>query len=125
MTVIFTDRAPRPVGPYSQAIVVGPLVFCSGQIGLDPLMGKLVEGGSKEQTEQCVRNLQAVLKAAGCSLEDVVKTTIFVVDMGEFKEINEAYAKFFPRAPPARSTVGVAALPLNARVEIEAIASKR
>jgi 2-iminobutanoate/2-iminopropanoate deaminase len=125
MVIVFTEKAPRPVGPYSQAVASGDLVFCSGQIGIDPATGKLVEGGTKEQARQCMRNLQAVLEASGCTLAEVVKTTIFVTDMDEFKEVNEIYGSFFAKEPPARSTVGVARLPLGARVEIEAIAIKK
>jgi 2-iminobutanoate/2-iminopropanoate deaminase len=120
--VIFTEKAPRPVGPYSQAVAYGPLVHCSGQIGLEPSTGKLVGSGVVQQTEQCLRNLGSVLAAAGCSPMDVVKTTIFVIDMVDFKEVNEVYGRFFPQDPPARSTVAVTALPLGARVEIEAVA---
>jgi 2-iminobutanoate/2-iminopropanoate deaminase len=118
---VFTEKAPRPVGPYSQAVCSGQAVYCSGQIGLDPSTGGLVDG-VVAQTEQCLRNLEAVLMAAGCSLSDVVKTTIFVTDMGDFKAVNEAYGRSFPKEPPARSTVAVSALPLGAKVEIEAVA---
>lgn len=120
--VVFTEKAPRPVGPYSQAVVSGPVVYCSGQIGLEPTTGKLVGNGVAEQTERCLRNLEEVLAAAGCSLKDVVKTTIFVTDMADFKEVNEAYGRSFSQDPPARSTVAVTALPRGARVEIEAVA---
>jgi 2-iminobutanoate/2-iminopropanoate deaminase len=98
------------------------MVHCSGQIGLDPSTGRLVGGGTAEQTERCLRNLEAVLASIGCSLKDVVKTTIFVIDLAEFKTVNEVYGRAFPQDPPARSTVGVAALPMGARVEIEAVA---
>ncbi|MBI0584174.1 MAG: RidA family protein [Methanomassiliicoccus sp.] len=120
--VVRTDRAPGAIGPYSQAVDVGTMVFCSGQIGLVPSSGELIGGGPGEQTRQCLTNLDAVLRSAGLTLSDVVKTTVFLLDMGDFKEVNEAYAAFFPDVPPARSAVAVTALPRGARVEIEAIA---
>ncbi len=123
--IVFTERGPRPVGPYSQAVAIGPVVYCSGQIGLEPTTGKLVGNGIVEQTDRCLRNLEAVLASAGCSMNDVVKTTIFVTDMADFKEVNEVYGRSFSQDPPARSTVAVAALPLGARVEIEAVAYRR
>jgi len=123
--VIRSEGAPAAVGPYSQAISSGDLVFCSGQLGLDPATGRLAGGSAKEQVKRCLLNLEAVLSAAGLSMSDVVKTTIFLVDMKEFKDVNEAYAAFFDEDPPARSTVGVSTLPLGARVEVEAIASRR
>jgi 2-iminobutanoate/2-iminopropanoate deaminase len=110
------------MGPYSQAIAAGSLVFCAGQVGLDPATGRLVEGGIAAETARVLENLTAVLAAAGCTLADVVKTTVFLADLAEFAAMNETYARFFPAAPPARSTVQVAALPARARVEIEAIA---
>jgi len=120
--IVFTERAPRPVGPYSQAVVMGDVLFCSGQIGLDPATGKLAPGNVAEETGQCLRNLSEVLEAGGSALSKVIKTTVFVTDLAHFKEVNEAYASFFPESPPARSAVQVSALPLSARVEIEAIA---
>lgn len=114
--------APAAIGPYSPAIRVGELVFCSGQIPLDPATGNLVEGDITVQTNQVMRNLSAVLEAAGANLNKVVKTTIFLVDLGEFGKVNEAYGKFFMGTPPARSTIQVSALPKGARVEVEAIA---
>jgi 2-iminobutanoate/2-iminopropanoate deaminase len=120
--VIATDKAPAAVGPYSQAIRVGDFVFTAGQIPLDPTSGQMVEGGIEVQTRQVLTNLSAVLEAAGTSLADVVKTTVFLADMSQFKAMNGVYAEFFPDAPPARSTVQVAALPLGASIEIEAIA---
>ncbi len=122
--VISSKRAPAAVGPYSQAISVGDLVFCSGQLGLDTSTGKLVGDRAAEQVKRCLQNLEAVLSAADLGMSDVVKTIIFLVDMSDFKEVNEAYAAFFAKDPPARSTVAVAALPLGARVEVEAIASR-
>lgn len=120
--VIATDRAPAAVGPYSQAIRVDHTVFTAGQIGLDPQTGELVEGGIVAQTRQALQNLAAVLEAAGTSLQNVVKTTVFLANMDDFPEMNRVYAEFFPEAPPARSTVEVARLPLGALVEIEAVA---
>ncbi|MGC8877824.1 MAG: RidA family protein [Anaerolineae bacterium] len=122
--VIATEKAPRAIGPYSQGIQAGNLVFTAGQTGVDPATGQLVAGSIEEQTRQTLRNLQAILAAAGCSMADVVKTTVFLADMNDFKAMNSAYAEFFPVAPPARSTVQVSALPLGARIEIEAIAFK-
>ena len=120
--VIHTDHAPAAVGPYSQAIKTDSLLFTAGQIGLNPATGKLVEGGIEAETQQVLNNLKAVLEAAGTGFERVVKTTIFLIDMGEFATVNGIYGLFLSDAPPARSTVAVAALPLGARVEIEAVA---
>jgi 2-iminobutanoate/2-iminopropanoate deaminase len=122
--IIKTEKAPLPVGPYSQAIAADGIVYCSGQIGLDPSTGKLVDG-VKQQAETALRNLEAILAASGCSLADIVKTTVFVTDITMFKDVNEVYSRFFPADPPARSTVAVAALPLRAQVEIEAVAYRR
>ena len=118
---IQTNGAPAPVGPYSQAIVAGDLVFCSGQVGLDPATGELVDG-LEAQAERALRNLSAVLDAAGVSWADVVKTTIFLADVGDFAAVNAIYAKVMPDPPPARSTLAAAALPKGATVEIEVIA---
>jgi len=121
---VSTSGAPSAVGPYSQAIAAGELVFCSGQIGLDPATGNLVEGGLEAQAERALRNLAAVLDAAGCSWGDVVKTTVFLADIADFATLNAIYGRFMPDPPPARSTFAVAALPKGARVEVEAIAVK-
>ena len=121
--VIATDRAPGAIGPYSQAVRSGDLVFCSGQIPLDPMTGQLVEGGIGSQTTRALANLAAVLAAADLKLANVVKTTVFLVSMDDFPAMNEVYARYFDEDPPARSTIGVAALPKGARVEIEAIAA--
>jgi len=118
-----TEMAPAAIGPYSQAVRVGGFLFCSGQIPLDPATGKLVPGGIAEQTERVLRNLEAVLAAAGGSLSAVVKTTVYLVDLGEFPAMNAVYARFFPGDPPARATVEVSKLPAGARVEIEAVAA--
>jgi 2-iminobutanoate/2-iminopropanoate deaminase len=120
--VIQTAQAPSPIGPYSQGVVVPPFLYTAGQVGLDPQTGKLVPGGVQAETRQALRNLEAVVQASGGRLEDIVKTTVFLADMTEFAAFNAAYAEFFPRHPPARSTVAAAALPAGARVEIEAIA---
>ena len=120
---IQTNGAPAPVGPYSQAIRSGDLVFCSGQVGLDPLTGELV-AGLEAQAERAIRNLQAVLDAAGLGFDDVVKTTIFLADVNDFAAVNAIYARFMPEPPPARSTIGVGGLPKGALVEIEAIAHR-
>ena len=123
-SVVQTEGAPAPVGgaPYSQAIVAQGLVFAAGQVPLDPATGSLVEGGIAEQTDRCFDNVAAILTAAGSSLEQVVKTTVFMTDLGEFGAMNEAYARRMPAPFPARSTVQVAALPAGARVEIEVVA---
>lgn len=119
---IQTDRAPAAVGPYSQAIRTGELVFTSGQIPLDPDTGILVEGGIDAQTRQVMENLRAVLQAAGTDLDRVVKSTVYLADIGDFAAVNAVYGGFFLTDPPARSAFQVAALPLGARVEIEMVA---
>jgi len=121
--IVRTSMAPAAIGPYSQAVRAGGFLFCSGQIPLDPATGKLVPGGIAEQTERVLRNLEAVLTAGGASLAAVVKTTVYLVDLGEFPAMNAVYAKFFPGEPPARATVEVSKLPAGARVEIEAVAA--
>ena len=123
--VIHTDSAPKAIGPYSQAIVTGNLVFTSGQIPLDPKTQQMVEGDVRAQTERVMENLAAVLQAAGVGFADVVKATIFVADLGDFATVNEVYGKRFPSNPPARSTVQVAALPKGARVEIDLVAMRQ
>lgn len=120
--IIRTERAPAAIGPYSQAVRAGGFVFASGQIPLDPQTGEFVAGGVAEQTHQVMRNLKAVLEAAGVGLESVVKTTVFLSDMNDFAAMNEVYGQYFKENPPARATVQAARLPRDARVEIEAIA---
>lgn len=120
--IISTPHAPAAIGPYSQAVRWNGLIYCSGQIPLDPATGQLVEGGIEEQTARVLDNLRAVLEAAGASLETVLKTTIFVKDMGDFAKVNEVYGRYFPANPPARATVEAARLPRDVKVEIEAVA---
>jgi 2-iminobutanoate/2-iminopropanoate deaminase len=120
---IATDRAPKAIGPYSQAILAGNLLFCSGQIPLDPDTGALVEGDIAQQTTRVLTNVGEILKAAGIKFDQVVKTTVFLADMNDFAAMNEVYATFFPAPAPARSTVAAAGLPKGARIEIEVIAS--
>lgn len=120
--LIATDRAPRAIGPYSQAVRAGNLIFASGQIPIDPTTGEFVAGGVAEQTEQVLRNLTAVLAAAGVGLDQVIKTTVFLADMDDFTAMNEVYGRVFGNNRPARSTVQAARLPRDARIEIDAIA---
>jgi len=121
-TIIASEKAPKAVGPYSQAVRVGNLIFLSGQIPLDPLSGHLVEGGIQHQTERVLENIQAVLEAVGLTFDNVVKTTVYLKSLTEFVPMNEVYARYFPSDPPARSTVEVARLPRDVSVEIDAIA---
>ncbi len=118
-----TANAPAAIGPYSQGIIAGNLLFISGQLPLNPENGRLVDGTMAEQTEQILKNMKAIVAEAGGQLTDVVKTTIFLKDLKDFAEVNTAYAGFFNDCPPARSTIQVAALPLDARIEIEAVVS--
>ncbi|MFL5686897.1 MAG: RidA family protein [Chloroflexota bacterium] len=121
---ISTTSAPAAVGPYSQAIVAGGLIFCAGQGAIDPQTQEVRQGSVEEETERTLRNLEAVLDAAGATFADVVKTTVFLADIDDFAAMNGVYARFFPDPPPARTTVEVAALPKGFKVEIEAIARK-
>jgi 2-iminobutanoate/2-iminopropanoate deaminase len=123
LTAFVSEHAPAPIGPYSQAVRCGSLLFCSGQTPIDPATGELVPGDVAAQARQVMRNLEAVLGAANLAFADVVKTTIFLIDMADFGAVNGVYGAAFGEIPPARSTVAVAALPRNARVEIEMIAS--
>ncbi len=120
--VISTERAPRAIGPYSQAVRANGFVFVSGQVAFDPATGFIVEGGVIQQTERVMENLKAVLEAAGTSLANVVKTTVYLKSMEDFGKMNEIYGRYFPANPPARSTVEVARLPRDVRVEIDVIA---
>ena len=121
---VHTSGAPAAVGPYSQGISVDGFVFCSGQIGLDPATGELVSGGVEAEADRALRNLAAVLDAAGMTMSDVVKTTLFLADIGDFARVNDVYARHFADPPPARSTFAVGALPKAAQVEVEAIARR-
>lgn len=121
---VTTSGAPAAIGPYSQGIAVDGFVFCSGQVGLDPSTGELVPGGVAAEAERAMRNLSAVLDAAGVTMADVVKTTVFLADIADFATVNEVYAQFAPDPPPARSTFAVGALPRGARIEVEAIARR-
>ena len=118
---VHAEGAPKAAGPYSHAVISNGLIFLSGQTPVDPATGELVDGSIGDQTRRCLENLQAVAAAAGASLDDAVRMGIYVTDMGTFADVNEAYAAYFGDAPPARSTVGVAALPVGARVEIDAV----
>jgi 2-iminobutanoate/2-iminopropanoate deaminase len=121
--LILSENAPKPVSAYAQAIQHGSLLFLSGQIPLDPASGQLVEGSIAEQTDRVIENLRAVLSAAGATLDNVLKTTVYLTNMADFAAFNAAYARHFASQPPARTTVAVLALPLGARLEIEAIAA--
>lgn len=123
--VIQSPSAPTPAAYYSQAIASGDLLFCSGQIAIDPETGQMVRGGIEAETEQVLKNLEAVLAAAGATLADVVKTTIYLADFSEFQAMNAVYVRAFPSEPPARATVGVSALPRGAKIELEAMARLR
>ncbi len=120
---VSTPQAPRPIGPYSQGVISGGLLFCSGQIGLDPQTGELIAGGIEAQTEQVLKNLQAVLKEAKMGLENVVKTTVYLADFADFGKMNEVYARQFAKDPPARTTIQAAGLPKGAKIEIDVIAA--
>lgn len=120
--IISTDRAPKAIGPYSQAVVVNGFAFLSGQIPLDPATNQLIDGDITAQTERVFENMKALLEACGSSLGQVVKTTVFIKDMGEFAKMNEVYARYFPENAPSRSTIEAARLPRDVRIEIECIA---
>ncbi len=119
--IVDTPKAPSPIGPYSQAAVAGDLLFASGQLPLDPATGKMVEGDIQARAHQVFKNVQAIVEAGGATLDDAVKTTVFLTDMADFKAVNEVYAQYFTAPFPARSAVQVAALPLGADVEMEAV----
>src|SRR5689334_2491437 len=121
--IVITDRSPKPIGPYSQAIKSGGFIFLSGQVALDPKSGELTGADIRQQTERVLNNIKGILEAAGANLHHVVKTTVFLKDINDFAAMNEVYGKFFNQAPPARSTVQVARLPKDALVEIEVIAA--
>ena len=125
MQSISTDKAPAAIGPYSQAVIAGGLLFCSGQIPLDPLSGEMVSGTVEQETERVMENLRGVLEAANSDFDHVLKTTIYLMNMADFPLVNQVYGQYFPGIKPARATVAVAALPRGARVEIEAIATTK
>lgn len=120
--IILTDKAPKPIGPYSQAVQAGPLLYCSGQIPLSPETNEVVSQEIGPQADQVMKNIQAVLQAAGVGFENIVKTTIFLIDMKDFATVNEIYGKYFSKDHPARSTIAVQALPKGVKVEIEVVA---
>ena len=121
--IVSTHNAPKAIGPYSQAVRQGNLIFTAGQLGIDPTTGNLVVGDVKDETQQALTNIMKILESENCFMNNILKTTVFLRDMNDFTSMNEVYATFFPENPPARSTVQVAALPKNAAVEIEVIAS--
>ena len=121
-TVVTSKNAPKAIGPYSQGICVGELLFTAGQIALDPDTGQMVEGGIEDQTHRACRNLAAVVKAAGSSLDSVIKVTVFMIDLSQFKRMNTVYGEYFSNKPPARSTVQVDGLPMGSLIEIECVA---
>ncbi|HHW57657.1 MAG TPA: RidA family protein [Clostridia bacterium] len=123
-TIINTDAAPKAIGPYSQAVMIDGFLYTSGQIAIDPATGEFVEGGIESQTERVLENIKAILKAAGMDLNNVIKTTVFVTNMGDFAKINEIYGRYFKDNPPARSLVEVKSLPKGALIEIEVVAHK-
>lgn len=123
--VVYTEKAPKPIGPYSQAIIFGDFIFTSGQIPLDPKTNQIVQGDIKEQTRQVLENLKAVLEEAGATFDDVVKVTIYMKDLGEFAQMNEVYSQYFKNSPPARTTVEVSRLPRDVKIEIDLIAVKK
>lgn len=122
--IVLTQEAPAPVGPYSQAVECGNFLFCSGQIPIDPLTNEVLRGDVQLQTKLVMKNIEGVLKAAGLDFSKVVKATIFLTDMGDFAKVNEVYAPFFPKDPPARSTIAVRELPKGVNVEIEVLAHR-
>ncbi len=121
--IVSTDKAPKAIGPYSQAVISGGFAFLSGQIPLDPMTGQIIQGDVAAQTEQVMENLKSVLEACGATMDSVVKTTVFLKDMGEFAQMNEVYGRYFPANAPARATVEAARLPRDVRVEIDCIAT--
>lgn len=123
--VVYTEKAPKPIGPYSQAIIAGDFIFASGQIPIDPKTNQLVQGDIKEQTRRVLENLKAILEEAGVTLDDVVKVTIYIKDLGEFAGMNDVYSQYFKNSPPARTTVEVSRLPRDVKIEIDLIAVKK
>jgi 2-iminobutanoate/2-iminopropanoate deaminase len=123
-SIVNSDEAPEPIGPYSHAVICKGMVYCSGQIGIDPTTGRMVDGGVGAETRRSLENLQAVLRSAGSDMSKVLRCTVYVTDLGDFAEVNSVYSEFFPTAPPSRTTVQVAALPRGSSVEIDAIAER-
>jgi len=123
--IIFTEKAPKPIGPYSQAVKVGQWLFVSGQIALDPATGDLIRGGIEEQTTRVFENIKTILEAAGYTLDDIVKVTVYLTDLSDFPKFNEVYSRYFKSNPPARTTVQVSALPRGAKIEVDVIAYKQ
>jgi len=121
-TVIYTEKAPKPIGPYSQAVCVNGWLYISGQIPIDPATGRLIEGSFKDQVRRALENAKAILETSGGSLESVVKVTVYLKDMSKFQEFNEVYSEYFKQAPPARSVIGVSSLPRNAELMIDLVA---
>jgi len=121
-TVIYTEKAPKPIGPYSQAVCVNGWLYISGQIPIDPATGRLIEGSFKDQVRRALENAKAILEASGGSLESVVKVTVYLKDMSKFQEFNEVYSEYFKQDPPARSVIGVSSLPRNAELMIDLVA---
>jgi 2-iminobutanoate/2-iminopropanoate deaminase len=121
--IVTTDRGPKPIGPYSQGVKANGMLYLSGQVALDPKTNEMLIGGIRQQTERVLENIKGILEAAGSNLHHVIKTTVFLKDMNDFPQMNEVYGRYFPAAPPARSTVQVARLPKDALVEIEVIAA--
>jgi 2-iminobutanoate/2-iminopropanoate deaminase len=120
--VVFTEKAPKPIGPYSQAIIAGNLIFTAGQIPIDPATNQVVQGDIKEQTRRVLENLRAILESVGATFDDIVKVTIYMKDLNEFSAMNEVYSEYFKNSPPARTTVEVSRLPRDVRIEIDLIA---
>jgi 2-iminobutanoate/2-iminopropanoate deaminase len=120
--VVFTEKAPKPIGPYSQAIIAGNLIFTAGQIPIDPATNQVVQGDIKEQTRRVLENLRAILESVGATFDDVVKVTIYMKDLNEFSAMNEVYSEYFKNSPPARTTVEVSRLPRDVKIEIDLIA---
>ncbi len=123
--VVYTEKAPKPVGPYSQAIIAGDFIFTAGQIPIDPKTNQIVQADIKEQTRQVLENLKAVLESAGATFDDVVKVTVYMKDLNEFSAMNEVYSEYFKNSPPARTTVEVSRLPRDVKIEIDLIAVKK
>lgn len=123
--IVYTEKAPKPVGPYSQAIAIGDFIFTAGQIPIDPKTNQIVQGDIKEQTKQVLENLKAILEASGATFDDVVKVNVYMKDLNEFSAMNEVYSEYFKNSPPARTTIEVSRLPKDVKIEIDLIAVRR